>query len=75
MTAPRRPVTGRRRLREEIQATWVVYEPAGRPGPFSQQGMAEAEEGSLLAEWERETREVADRLGAELSRLRYEAAK
>jgi hypothetical protein len=34
---------GRRALRDEIQSTWVVYEPKGRPGPFSREGMALAE--------------------------------
>lgn len=44
MSAPRRPVNGRRALRERIQSTWTVYEPAGSPGPFRQHRMAEAAE-------------------------------
>lgn len=36
-------MSGRREQREEIQRTWVVYEPAGKPGPFTQQGMVDAD--------------------------------
>lgn len=43
-------ITGRRALREELQATWTVYEPRVRGVPMREKDLADADERAALDE-------------------------